>query len=598
LSTLPAPAAPASTRTLVQRLLVGYVRPHVGAILLGVVAMGLAAAATAANAWLMQPVLDDVFVRRDATMLYLIPLAVIASAFVKGAGTYAQAMLMTRVGQRILTQVQTELFGHLMRADLAFFHDTPTGGLISRFTNDVGLMRSAITQSLTGIAKDMLTVVFLVALMFYQDWEMALIAFVAFPLAVFPILRIGRRLRKVSTNTQAEVGFLASLLEETFQGARHVKAYGMEAYETARATTVIENLYRLTMKATRTRSATHPIMETLGSFAIALVILYGGGRVVAGSTTPGVFFSFITALLLAYQPVKNLANLNANLQEGLAAAARVFALLDLEPQIRNRPGAVPLAAGPGEIRFEDVQFSYAPDKQALQGISLVVPAGRTVALVGPSGGGKTTLLNLIPRFYDVERGRVLIDGSDVRDVTLESLRSRIAIVSQEVSLFHDTVRANIAYGRADASDADIRRAAALASAAEFIEALPQGYDTLVGERGTKLSGGQRQRIAIARALLKNAPILLLDEATSALDNESERAVQAALATLMQGRTTLVVAHRLSTIADADLIYVVEGGRIIEHGRHAELVARGRTYARLYALQGAESGAGEAARARA
>jgi subfamily B ATP-binding cassette protein MsbA len=580
------------------RLIVEHVRPHFGMIALGVIAMGLAAGATAANAWLMEPALDGVFVRHDQTMLYLVPLAVIATAFIKGAGTYAQSMAMTRVGQRIIADLQIRLFSHLMRADLAFFHSTPTGGLISRFTNDIGLLRSAVTQSLAGIAKDFLTVVFLVGLMFYQDWELALISFVAFPLAVFPILRIGRRLRKVSTNTQIEVGALASLLDETFQGARYVKAYSMEDYETRRATTVIENLYRLVMKATRTRSATHPIMETLGSVAIALVIFYGGSRVIAGATTPGVFFSFITALLMAYQPVKSLANLNANLQEGLAGAARVFGLLDLAPQIRDRPGAVPLPAGPGEIRFTDVHFSYGPEKAALHGVSLVVPAGRTVALVGASGGGKTTLLNLIPRFYDVERGSVAIDGHDIRDVTLDSLRARIAIVSQEVSLFHDTVRANIAYGRPDASDADIRRAAALAGAAEFIDGLPLGYETLVGERGTKLSGGQRQRIAIARALLKNAPILLLDEATSALDTESERAVQAALATLMEGRTTLVIAHRLSTVVDADLIYVVDDGRIVEQGRHAELIARGRTYARLYALQAGDGDGHQAARARA
>ncbi|HEX9465703.1 MAG TPA: lipid A export permease/ATP-binding protein MsbA [Alphaproteobacteria bacterium] len=592
------PTGDTRTSALVRRLVTGYLRPHMAVIVLGIVAMGIAAAATAINAWLMQPVLDDVFLRRDPTMLYLVPIAVIVSAFVKGVGTYGQSMMMTRVGQRILSSLQAELFAHLMRADLAFFHDTPTGGLISRFTSDVWLMRNAVTQSLTGMAKDSLTVVFLVALMFYQDWEMALIAFIAFPLAIFPILRIGRRLRKVSTTTQSEIGTLSSLLEETFQGARHVKAYGMEEYETRRATAVIENLYHLIMKATRTRSATHPIMETLGSIAVALVIFYGGSRVITGATTPGVFFSFITALLLAYQPVKNLANLNANLQEGLAAAARVFALLDLAPQIRDRPGVRPLPAGPGEVRFEDVQFSYDPAKPALHGISLVVPSGRTVALVGPSGGGKTTLLNLIPRFYDVGRGRVTVDGIDVRDATLASLRARIAIVSQEVSLFHDTVRANIAYGRPDASDAELRRAAELAGAADFIDGLPLGYDTLVGERGTKLSGGQRQRIAIARALLKNAPILLLDEATSSLDNESERVVQAALTTLMEGRTTLVVAHRLSTIADADLIYVIEDGRVIEQGRHAELIARGRTYARLYALQAGETGAVEGARARA
>ena len=372
----------------------------------------------------------------------------------------------------------------------------------------------------------------------------------------------------------------------------------MEEYEVQRATGIIENLYNLVMKATRTRSASSPIMETLGSVAVALVIFYGGSRVITGVTTPGVFFSFVTALLLAYQPVKNLASLNANLQEGLAAAARVFALLDVEPRIRDRPGARALPAGSGEIRFEDVHFSYGPDKTALNGVSLVVPAGRTVALVGASGGGKTTLINLIPRFYDVDSGRVLVNGADVRDVTLASLRSQIAIVSQEVSLFHDTIRANIAYGRPTASDDEIHEAASLAGAAEFIEALPHGYDTMVGERGTKLSGGQRQRVSIARALLKNAPILLLDEATSSLDNESERAVQTALAMLMEGRTTLVVAHRLSTVADADIIYVVEDGRIVEQGAHGELIARGRTYARLYALQGSDLGTVEAARARA
>ena len=590
--------APPTTRKLMRRLVVDHVRPHVGTLLLAVVAMALAAAATAANAWLMEPVLDDVFVNRNGAMLVLVPLAVIVAAIIKGGGSYAQSMLMTRVGQRILADLQVSLFSHLMRADLAFFHDNPTGGLISRFTNDIGMLRGAVTQSLTGIVKDLLTVVFLVGLMFYQDWQMALVSFIAFPAAVFPILSIGRRMRKVSTNTQVEIGTLASLLDETFQGARHVKAYGMEDYETGRAAKVIENLYRLVMKSTRTRSATQPIMETLGSVAIALVILYGGSQVIAGQTTPGVFFSFITALLLAYQPVKNLSNLNANLQEGLAAAARVFALLDLEPEISDRPGVTVLPAGPGEIRFDDVQFSYVPSKPALRGVSLVVPAGKTVALVGPSGGGKSTILNLIPRFYDVERGRVSLDGADIRDVTLSSLRARIGLVSQEVSLFHDTVRANIAYGRPGATDAEIRNVAKLASA-DFIDALPEGYETVVGERGVKLSGGQRQRIAIARALLKNAPILLLDEATSALDNESERAMQSALNTLMAGRTTLVIAHRLSTIADADLIYVVDEGRIVEQGTHAELIARGRTYARLYALQaGGDTEGAESARARA
>ena len=592
-----APAFPAfagGSRALLRRLITNHVWPHAGRIVAAVLCMAFAAGATAINAWLMEPVLDDVFVQRNTTMLYVVPLLVIAAALVKGGGTYGQAVLMNQVGQRIIADLQVALFAHLMRADLQFFHDNPTGRLISRFTNDINLLRGAVSQSLTGIAKDFLTVVFLVGLMFYQNWRLALIAFIAFPLAVFPILRIGRRMRKVSANTQVEMGNLSTLLDETFQGARHVKAYGMEDYETSRARGLVERVFRLVLKATRTRSAVHPIMETLGSIAVALVVFYGGHQVISGATTPGTFFSFVTALLLAYQPVKALAGLNATLQEGLAAAARVFALLDLEPQIRDRPGARLLPAGPGEIRFEDVRFAYTQGAPALAGVSLAAPPGRTVALVGPSGGGKSTILNLIPRFYDADRGRVTIDGNDVREVTLASLRARIAIVSQEVSLFHDTIRANIAYGRPNATHAEIERAAALAGAGEFIAGLPDGFDTIVGERGVKLSGGQRQRVAIARALIKNAPILLLDEATSALDNESERQVQAALATLMRGRTTLVVAHRLSTIVDADLIYVIEEGRVVEQGRHGDLIASGGAYARLHLMQASEESRAAAA----
>ena len=598
----PKTIAPASAvlepgaRALLRRLVVEHVRPHAKRLAAAVLCMAFAAAATAASAWLMEPVLDDVFVRQDRTMLYVVPLLVIAAALIKGGGTYGQAVLLNHVGQRVVADLQVRLFGHLMRADLQFFHDNPTGRLISRFTNDVNLLRNAVTQSLTGIAKDLLTIVFLVALMFYQNWRMALVATVAFPLAIYPILRIGQRMRKVSANTQAEMGNLAALLDETFQGARHVKAYGMEDYETGRARSAVDSVFRLVVKAARTRSAAHPIMETLGSVAVALVILYGGSQVIAGNTTPGTFFSFITALLLAYQPVKGVASLNATLQEGLAAAERVFALLDIEPGIRDRPGARAMPSGPGEIRFENVRFAYraghgeTAGRTALEGVSLVAPSGRTVALVGPSGSGKSTVLNLVPRFYDVDAGRVTIDDVDVREVTLASLRARIAIVSQEVSLFHDTIRANIAYGRPNASEAEIERAAKLAGAAEFIAALPERYDTVVGERGAKLSGGQRQRVAIARALIKDAPILLLDEATSALDNESERQVQGALATLMKGRTTVVVAHRLSTIIDADIIYVIEDGRVVEQGRHAELITRGGAYSRLHALQAGEDSA--------
>jgi ATP-binding cassette, subfamily B, bacterial MsbA len=377
------------------------------------------------------------------------------------------------------------------------------------------------------------------------------------------------------------------LLSQTFQGARHVKAYGMEEYEERRAVGLIERLFALIDRGTRTRSRTSPMMETLGGMAISVVILYGGHQVISGARTPGALFSFITALLLAYQPLKSLANLNASLQEGLAAAQRIFEVLDVEPAIRDVPGARALRIAGGEIRFDKVSFGYVPGLVAIDGISLTIPAGHTVALVGPSGAGKSTILNLIPRFFDVGAGCITIDGQDVRSVTLASLRGAIALVAQEVSLFDDTVRANIAYGRFGASTADIEEAARAAAADAFIRELPNGYNTVVGEHGVRLSGGQRQRIAIARAMLKNAPILLLDEATAALDSEAERQVQRALSALIRGRTTLVIAHRLSTIQRADLIYVIDHGQIVEIGHHAELLAQGGLYARLYAMQFAD-----------
>jgi subfamily B ATP-binding cassette protein MsbA len=576
-----------STRGLVTRLIREHVRAHWGRLMLAAICMSLAAAATAANAWLMEPVLDKVFVERNVTMLYLIPIAVIVSALVKGGANYGQGVLMSHVGQRIISDLQVRLFALTVRADLAFFNDFASSKLAIRLTHDVGLMRQAITQALVGISKDALTVVFLVALMFYQDWQMALAAFVVFPIAILPIVKLGKRMRKTTTSIQDTIGTLMTVLDEAFQGIRHVKSYRMEDEETGKARRAVEGIFTLSQKQARTRSAASPIMETLGSLAIAIVIFYGGSRVVEGVTTPGTFFSFITALLLAYQPVKSLANLNSTLQEGLSAAARVFALEDMQPSIVDRPGALTLPTVRGEIRFENVTFGYRPERRALDGIDLIVPAGKTVALVGPSGGGKTTLLNLLPRFYDVNAGRVRVDGCDVREVTLASLRENIALVTQETGLFHDTIAMNIAYGRPDAPPAAIREAARLAGALEFIDGLPDGFDTVVGERGVKLSGGQRQRIAIARAFLKDAPILLLDEATSALDNESERVVQASLATLMKGRTTVVVAHRLSTVVDADIIYVIEGGRVAESGTHGDLLAKGGIYARLHALQSSE-----------
>ena len=572
------------TRRLVRRLVGDHIRPHISLLVAAVTLMAVVAATTAALAFLMETILDDVFTSRDRSSLYAAAAVVMGVFVLKGLATYGQNVLVSFVGQRILADLQKRMFAHLLRADLAYFHSQPTGGLISRFINDVEKMRGTVASVLTAIGRDSLTIIFLVGVMFYQDWLLTLASFFAFPTAILPLVNIGKRIRKVSANTQQELGQFTTLLNEVFQGARHVKAYGMEAFERDRAGAVIEQIFALVFRAARTKAAAYPIMETLGGTAIVVVICYGGWQVIEGTRSTGTFFSFVTALLLAYDPVKKLVNLNAQLQEGLAAAERVFDILDVEPTITDRPNAKRVDAAKGDVSLENVDFSYADGKPVLQGVSLSVEAGKTVALVGQSGAGKSTILNLIPRFFDTNAGRVTLDGVDVRDLKIASLRAQIALVSQDVTLFDDTIEANIAYGRAGASPEEIRQAARNAAADTFIEAMPKGYETTVGEHGVKLSGGQRQRIAIARAMLKNAPVLLLDEATSSLDTESERAVQKALAELMRGRTTIVIAHRLSTIQSADMIHVVDAGRIVESGRHQELLACGGTYANLYQLQ--------------
>ena len=579
----PEPAAH-STAALLRRLILFHVRPHVGRLLLSVVFMAVTAAMTAANAWLMQPALDKVFVARDANYLLWVPLAVIAVALVKGVASYAEGTIMSGVGQRIISDTQVAMYAHLMRADLAWLQRIHSGQLVSSFLYDATLLRDAVSRALTGMVKDSLSVIFLVAVMFQQDWRMSLVVCAVFPAVGVYSRKLGRKTRKGSTRSQVETGKLTTILSETFEGVRLVKAYGMEDRETARARASVETRLGHMMKVIRARAAAGPATEALGGIAVAVAIYFGGLRAVDGEMTLGSFAAFVTALLLAYQPVKSLATLNTALQEGLAAAQRLFAMLDVAPTVRDVPNAPALRVSGGGVRFDTVRFAYADGTEALRGVSIDVAPGSKVALVGPSGAGKTTLLNLIPRFYDPTSGRVLIDGQDVLGVSLTSLRAAMALVSQELTLFDDTVRANIAYGRANAGEAEIVQAAKAADAHDFIMRLPQGYDTMVGENGVKLSGGQRQRIAIARAMLRDAPILLLDEATSALDADAERKVQAALRRLMQGRTTIVIAHRLSTVIDADAIFVIDHGQVVETGRHAELLASGGTYARLYATQ--------------
>jgi ATP-binding cassette, subfamily B, bacterial MsbA len=582
--TSPAPTATSLPPGLYRRLLREGVLPHLGLFFSASLCMVIVAASTAALAWLMDPVVNRVFVERRADLLWPVGLAVFASFAFKGAAAYGQTVLMTRLGQNVLTDFQNRLFRHLLQMDLGFFAANRTGTLISRLTTDIAAMRLAVSTALTGLGREVLSVILLVAVMFYQDWLLASLAFVTFPATVIPIAQLGRRLRKVTANTQAQTGAFMTIVQQSLSSIRLVKAYRMEAIEIERAEALTTRIRDLTIKAERVKALASPLMETLGGVAVTIVIVYGGWRVINGDTTAGAFFSFITALLSAYRPMKALANANAHVNEGLAGAQRLFTVLDTPSALTEKPDAVPLKVTRGEVRLENVVFSYEADVPALRGLSLMIPAGKTTALVGASGAGKSTVLSLIPRFYDVSAGAVTIDGVNIADVTLASLRDSIALVSQDVVLFDDTVRANIRYGKPGASDGEVEAAAVAAGAHEFILAQPQGYETMVGERGQTLSGGERQRIAIARALLRDAPILLLDEATSALDAVTERHVQAALDRLKAGRTTLVIAHRLSTVAGADQICVLNQGRVVETGTHAALMASGGAYATLHRLQ--------------
>ena len=584
MSTNPNNIKPATTRILIKRLFIEHVRKHVSWLIIALSLMMVVAGTTAGLAFLMETILDDVFTAKSKQSLYFAASIVMSLFVAKGLATYGQTVIMSFVGQRILADLQKSMFGHLVNGDLSFFHNHSSGALIAHFINDVEKMRGTVAGVITAIGRDSLTLIFLIGVMFYQDWLLTLASFFAFPTAILPLVKIGKKIRKVSANTQNEIGQFTTLLNETFTGIRHVKAAGMEDYEKSRASTLIEKVFKLVFRAARTKAAAYPIMETLGGTAIVIVICYGGWQVIEGTRSTGTFFSFVTALLLAYDPVKKLVNLNAQLQEGLAATERVFKILDVHPKIVDQPNALRVDEAKGNIIFENISFSYLENVPLIDKISLTIKKGQTVALVGHSGAGKTTILNLICRFFDPASGRITLDGTDIRKITMSSLRSNLALVSQDVTLFNDTIKENIAYGTKETALPEIQKAAKHAAAHDFIMELPDGYDTMIGENGVKLSGGQRQRIAIARAMLKNAPILLLDEATSSLDTKSERAVQEALSNLMQNRTTIVVAHRLSTIQSADLIHVIDEGRIAESGNHEELLQLNGAYAKLYEIQ--------------
>lgn len=570
-----------STWLLLRRLLSEIVQPYSLLLSLAVALMSVVAGTTALITYLLKPIVDQVFVAQNPNMLWSVGGLVFLAFFTKGLADFGQSALMSFISLRIVSNIQKQLFAHLMQMDIPFFSTTTSGYLISRFTSDVQLLRTALSSTLTSFGKDLLTISGLVVNMFLQDVPLAVISFLIFPAAVFPILKLGRRMRRVTAHAQDHVGSMITLLGQNFHGAYMVRAYEAEQYENNKADSVIETIFHLMLKAQLTRALSSPLIEMLGGIAITVVVIYGGWRVINGGTTAGALFSFLASLLIVYRPLKALANTHTSLQEGLASVQRLLSLLDIQPSVANVLGAKPLAVISDSIKFENITFTYKADIAVLRELSLDISAGSTVALVGLSGSGKTTLLNLILRFWDVDIGRITIDGINIKEVTLSSLRSQIALVSQEIVIFDDTVRANISYGKPSASFKEIKAAACYAAADLFISQLPSGYDTRVGERGITLSGGQKQRLAIARAVLKNAPILLLDEATSALDSESESYIQEALASLRKGRTTIIAAHRLSTVLNADIIHVLNQGRIVESGSHTELLERGNMYASLY-----------------
>jgi len=540
-------------------------------------------ATTSALAFLVKPALDEIFLKRNSDMLMWIPVAVIVIYLTKGVCNYTQTILMSFIGQRVIADLRNNLYRRMQMQSLSFFTKNPTGILMSRITSDVGYVQGAVSEAVTSLLKDSFTLICLVFVIFYRDWQLAIIAVFVFPLTIYPIAKFGGKMRNIATRTQVTMGSLTTLLQETISGTRIVKAFSMEEYESRRFAKENEHLFKLAMKSVSVSAVSSPFMEFLGGIGIAAIVFYGGYQVINGVSTPGTFFSFLTALIMLYEPVKRLTNVNNTIQQGIAGAERVFSIIDIVPDIKNDVDATDLPKISRGIDIKDVTFCYE-ETPVLKNVNLSIKAGEVVAFVGMSGGGKTTLVNLIPRFYDVSEGQILIDGHDIRHVTIESLRGQIGIVTQQTILFNDTVRNNIAYGNIEKTDEDIIQAAKAANAHDFIMNLPKRYDTVIGEQGAKLSGGERQRMSIARALLKDAPILILDEATSSLDTEAEIEVQDALEYLMKGRTTLIIAHRLSTIRNAHRILVLAKGEIVEEGTHESLLEKRGEYFKFYNMQ--------------
>jgi subfamily B ATP-binding cassette protein MsbA len=542
------------------------------------------AGTTALHAWLIKPALDSVFFEKDYHALIYIPIVVLIVTFVKGFATYFQLLTMNYLNLRITSEMRIRLYRHFITSDISKLHSKSSGDMIASIIGEIGAVVNLISISLNGFVKQLFTIVALVVVMFNQSLELSLVAFIGFPLAVYPIYKLGRKLRNLSFKNQEMAGKFNSQMSDTLQYSKLVKAYHCEEFEVKRMSIIVDSIYKMGKKLSRISLISSPFVESLAGFGVAAVIWYGGHQVISGTTTPGAFFSFFTAMMMAYRPLKAVSGMNSSVQMGLAAASRLYTLFDEKPKIFDKPNAIDLKETKGDVEFENVQFSYDENKITLDNVNFKVKAGQSVALVGHSGGGKSTIMSMILRFYDPSSGAIKLDGHNISDLTFKSLRSSMSVVNQEVMLFDDTILENIRYGKVDATEEQILKAAKMAEADEFIQELPEKYNSRVGQNGIRLSGGQRQRIAIARAILYDAPILLLDEATSSLDPISEKLIKDALNSLMKNRTSIIIAHRLSTIIHCDKIIVISNGRVVEEGSHKELLEKNGAYSNLYLKQ--------------
>jgi len=563
--------------------LLKYLKKHLAPLAGSVLCMIALSAITSLIAYLVKPAIDEVFIKKDFQMLMAVPVLVLVAYIAKGAADFGQSYLMGYVGNHVVTDLREEIYRHIQTLSMSFISNTSTGLLMSRIANDVGVLQRAVSDSVKKVLKNIFLIIGLTGVAFYQNWKLALLCFIVLPVVAIPIVRFGKKSRKYSKRGQERMGVISTLLLETISGNQTVKAFCMEDYAIRRFFKETDRLFRVRMDNLKITAMSSPLMEVLGGLLGAVVIYYGGQGVINGEMTTGEFFSFIAAAAMLYRPIKGINRENMKIQRGLAAAVRVFKILDTEPEIKDRPGATDLPLLKEAIEFRDVFFQYE-EAPVLKRVSFKVDAGKVMAIAGPSGAGKTTIVNLLLRFYDVNSGGIFIDGKDIKDVTTRSLRQQIAFVSQETILFDDTVERNISYGSSEVDHEQVVNAAKAAYAHGFIESMPQGYNTVIGEKGVRLSGGQRQRLAIARAIVRNAPILVLDEATSALDTHSEKEVQKALENLMKGRTTILIAHRLSTVRNADEIIVMAEGSIIERGTHSELVNKSGIYRSFIDIQ--------------